>query len=204
MPNHYQQTRFLSSAAQDAQLPPDSGREAAFAGRSNCGKSSAINALCQQRRLARTSKTPGRTQTINFFGIAGDTRLVDLPGYGYAKVGASQRRRWQGLIETYLSARRSLQGLILVMDIRHPLTDYDHQMLHWCGHRGLAVHILLTKADKLKKGPALNTLLAVRRELEGRAVSAQIFSALNKTGLDEAYAVLDRWLGPKDPRDQMS
>ncbi len=199
MSRHYQQARFLSSAAQGTQLPPDHGHEVAFAGRSNCGKSSAINALCQQRRLARTSKTPGRTQTINFFGISENTRLVDLPGYGYAKVGASQRRRWQGLIETYLTARRSLQGLVLVMDIRHPLTDYDRQMLDWCGHRRLAVHILLTKADKLKRGPALNTLLNVRRELDDSVVSAQLFSALDKTGLDEAYAVLDHWLGLNKP-----
>jgi GTP-binding protein len=198
MPKRYQQARFLSSAGRGAQLPPDNGREVAFAGRSNCGKSSAINTLCQQKRLARTSKTPGRTQTINFFAISGDTRLVDLPGYGYAKVGASQRRSWQDLIETYLNARRSLQGVILAMDIRHPLTDYDRQMLHWCDHRGLRAHILLTKGDKLKKGRAVNTLLEVGRELDGRPVSAQIFSALNKTGLEEAYAVLERWLDQTD------
>ncbi len=192
----YHRARFLLSAADARRLPEDGGLEVAFAGRSNSGKSSAINALCNQKSLARTSKTPGRTQLINFFGLIENRRLVDLPGYGYAKVPEKTRRLWQIQIERYLTERESLRGLVMMMDIRHPLTDYDWQMLAWCAHRHLPVHVLLTKADKLKRGPAMSTLHQVRRALaeEGIEATVQIFSALKKTGIDEVHAKLDEWL----------
>lgn len=192
----YQQARFLAAAAEAGRLPPQAGPEVAFAGRSNAGKSSAINALCGQRALARTSKTPGRTQLINCFSLPEGRLLVDLPGYGYAKVPETMRRRWGPMIEGYLRGRASLAGLVLVMDVRHPLTDHDQQMLAWCRARGLPVHVLLTKADKLKRGAAANTLLTVRRRLAelGVDADAQLFSALRRQGLEEAWARLDGWL----------
>lgn len=195
----YRNASFVLSAAKLSQLLPDEGWEVAFAGRSNAGKSSAINRLCDQKSLARTSKTPGRTQLINFFGLDEQRRLVDLPGYGYAKVAEDVKRRWQQTMEQYLSTRQSLQGLILLMDVRHPLKDVDQQLLSWCWHVGMPVHVLLTKADKLKRGAAQNTLLRVRQELAAHSpedlTSVQLFSSSKGTGLDEAYAVLDRWLG---------
>lgn len=193
---YYRQASFLTSAARLEQAPPDAGYEVAFAGRSNAGKSSAINTLCEQKALARTSKTPGRTQLLNFFALDEERRLVDLPGYGYAKVAVDIKRDWQGSLADYLERRRSLRGLIVLMDIRHPLKDYDRQMLDWAASIGLPVHVLLTKADKLKRGPAASTLLATRRELAayGDQVSAQLFSALKRSGVDAAYAVLDEWL----------
>jgi GTP-binding protein len=195
----YRAASFLISAAKLTQLPQDSGPEVAFAGRSNAGKSSAINRLCGQKSLARTSKTPGRTQLINLFQLDDKRHLVDLPGYGYAKVAEEIKRRWQQTMEAYLSERQALQGLILLMDVRHPLKDVDQQLLEWCWQVGMPVHVLLTKADKLKRGAAQNTLLKVRRELESRApeglCSVQLFSALKGTGLPETYRVLDRWLG---------
>lgn len=196
MHNPYAQTRFLISAAEPRQAPPDSGREVAFAGRSNAGKSSALNAITGQKALARTSKTPGRTQLLNFFQINDTARLVDLPGYGYAKVGGDTRARWQRSLAGYLEQRRSLAGLVLLMDIRHPLTDFDRQLLDWAREAGLAVHILLTKADKLKRGAAKAALLQVRRQLEANGLPAtvQLFSALKKEGLEEVWAVLDAWL----------
>lgn len=192
----YQQAHFLKSAAKAAQLPADTGLEVAFAGRSNAGKSSAINALCGQKALARTSKTPGRTQLINVFDLPEGRRLIDLPGYGFAKVPEAVRRQWGHMIGEYLNTRQSLAGLILIMDVRHPLTDHDLQMLAWCTHRSLPVHCLLTKADKLKRGAAQNTLLQVRRSLKetGLEASAQLFSALKYTGLEETWHVLDNWL----------
>ena len=192
----YPKARFLKSAPDARHLPADSGFEVAFAGRSNSGKSSAINTLCNQRALARTSKTPGRTQLINVFELPDDRRIIDLPGYGFAKVPEKVRRDWGRMIEGYLANRASLKGLVLVMDIRHPLTDYDEQMLAWCRHRLLPVHILLSKADKLKFGAAKNTLLKVKQQLKdsGLRVSVQMFSSLKKTGTEEAYAVLDGWL----------
>ena len=177
------------------QAPPDAGYEVAFAGRSNAGKSSALNALTRRKSLARTSKTPGRTQHLVFFELDGERRLVDLPGYGYAKVPEKVRRHWGLAMETYLSGRESLRGLVLMMDVRHPLTDFDKQMLQWCQHAGMPVHILLTKADKLKRGPATSTLLKVQKTLaEQHNVSVQLFSALKHTGEEEARAVLDSWL----------
>ena len=177
------------------QAPPDAGYEVAFAGRSNAGKSSALNALTQRKSLARTSKTPGRTQHLVFFELDGERRLVDLPGYGFAKVPEKVRRHWGLAMETYLSGRESLRGLVLMMDVRHPLTDFDKQMLQWCQHAGMPVHILLTKADKLKRGPAMSTLLKVQKTLaEQHNVSVQLFSALKHTGVEQARAVLDSWL----------
>jgi GTP-binding protein len=191
----YRQAAFLTSAARLSQTPPDSGHEVAFAGRSNAGKSSAINALCDQKALARTSKTPGRTQLLNFFAVDDRRRIVDLPGYGYAKVAEGIKREWQGSLATYLEQRECLHGLMLVMDIRHPLKDYDLQMLDWASHISLPVHVLLTKADKLNRGPAGNTLLKVQAAL--RAIdpmfSAQTFSSLKRAGIDEAHAKLDEW-----------
>jgi GTP-binding protein len=197
MLNRYRQTQFLKSARLPRDYPPDAGVEVAFAGRSNAGKSSALNCLADQRALARTSKTPGRTQLINFFSIDDDRRLVDLPGYGYAKVSLEIKRRWQQEMAAYLERRGSLAGLVLLMDVRHPLTDYDREMLGWCAQRDLPVHVLLTKADKLKRGPAEATRLQVRRALETLHPSAtvQLFSALKRTGLEAALAHLDAWFG---------
>ncbi|HFE32111.1 MAG TPA: YihA family ribosome biogenesis GTP-binding protein [Gammaproteobacteria bacterium] len=194
----YPHASFLTSAAQLTQLPPDEGYEVAFAGRSNAGKSSALNRITRQKSLARTSKTPGRTQLINFFALDDERRLVDLPGYGYAKVAEAVKRRWQETMENYLASRQSLQGLILLMDVRHPLRDVDQQLLSWCWHVGMPVHVLLTKADKLKRGPAQATLLKVREELARQAppgsTSVQLFSALKGTGIDEVQDRLDHWL----------
>lgn len=197
MSGHYNRTRFLKSAPDLGGAPPDAGREVAFAGRSNAGKSSAINAITGIGSLARTSKTPGRTQHLVFFEIDGQRRLVDLPGYGYARVAEAVKRHWRQAMADYLAQRRSLQGLILVMDVRHPLTDYDQQMLDWCHEVQLDVHVLLTKADKLKRGPASAALLQVRRALTNRGLHAtvQLFSAPKRLGLEEAEARLDRWLG---------
>ena len=192
----YRHARFLTSAAKFSQCPPDAGWEVAFAGRSNAGKSSAINSLTGQKKLARTSRTPGRTQLINFFELGPDQRLVDLPGYGYAKVPRAVKDAWNRQLEAYLSRRQSLRGLVLLSDIRHPLSDFDRQMLTWAEQCVMPVHILLTKADKLKRGPAKNTLLAVRGQLAGMRdlVSVQLFSALKHEGHKELIAVLDRWL----------
>ncbi len=192
----YQAAHFLTSVP-DSQLgPTDEGREVAFAGRSNAGKSSALNAITRQRALARTSKTPGRTQQINFFGIDETRRLVDLPGYGYAKVPLKMKQQWERNLADYLRSRQSLQGLILLMDVRRPLTGYDREMLGWCSESELNVHILLTKSDKLKRGPASNALLSVRAQLPALhpGASVQLFSALKKTGVEEAQSILDQWL----------
>jgi GTP-binding protein len=191
----YQQIHFLTSAFEARQFPPDEAREVVFAGRSNAGKSSAINALCQRKGLAQISKAPGRTRTINFFGV--DSRqLVDLPGYGYAQAPIAIRKHWRLLVNRYLEGRRNLQGLILIMDIRHPLTDYDWQLLAWCQMRVLPVHILLNKADKLSRGGALTAAHKVKRLLKARGFEpgVQPFSALRRQGLEEAQAVLNGWL----------
>jgi GTP-binding protein len=196
MKNPFAAAQFLTSAARLGQAPADAGREAAFAGRSNAGKSSALNAIAGHQGLARTSKTPGRTQLINFFRDTDDARLVDLPGYGYAKVPPEVKAQWERHLTAYLKHRESLVGLVLLMDVRHPLTDFDRQMLAWCRDAALEVHVLLTKADKLKRGAAQNTLLKVRRDLAGLhpQVSVQLFSALDGTGLDAARAQLAAWL----------
>lgn len=192
----YQQARFLKSAARLDQAPADRGLEVAFAGRSNAGKSSALNALTGQRGLARTSKTPGRTQLINFFVLDERRRLVDLPGYGYARVPQAVKARWDAELARYLEHRRSLTGLVLLMDVRHPLTDYDRQLIAWAAAGRLPLHVLLTKADKLKRGPASNIRLSVTRELERLHpdASVQLFSATRREGVDELAEVLDGWL----------
>jgi GTP-binding protein len=189
----YHQAKFMVSSPSLQDTPPDVGKEIAFAGRSNAGKSSAINTLTRQNALARTSKTPGRTQMLNFFGINSEQRFVDLPGYGYAKVPLDVKTKWHQLMEIYLTKRKSLCAIVLVMDIRHPLTDFDWQMVEWCEHSNLALHILLTKADKLTFGPAKSTLLQVQRELKDSAIpiTVQMFSALKKTGIDEVHQALD-------------
>lgn len=197
--NPYQQACFIKSAARLNQCPEDNGLEVAFAGRSNAGKSSAINTLVAQKALARTSKTPGRTQLLNFFAVdeTEQRRLVDLPGYGYAKVPPKLKEQWVKMMEGYLQHRQSLRGLVLVMDIRHPLTDFDLQMLNWCHGVSMPVHILLTKADKLKFGAAKATLLQVQKALReaGLDASAQLFSALKRDGVEEVRGVLNRWMG---------
>lgn len=192
----YHQACFLTSAAKLHQTPEDSGYEVAFAGRSNAGKSSAINTLCQQKSLARTSKTPGRTQLLNFFSLDDTHRLVDLPGYGYAKVSETVKREWQTELAHYLEQRKSLKGVILLIDIRHPMKAFDLQMLEWSSEIGLPIHILLTKADKLKRGAAASSLLQMKKTLksmENPNISIQLFSALKKQGIDEVHAQLDRW-----------
>jgi GTP-binding protein len=193
----YHQAKFMNSSPSLKDTPPDVGKEIAFAGRSNAGKSSAINTLTRQNALARTSKTPGRTQMLNFFEINESQRFVDLPGYGYAKVPLEVKNKWHQLMEIYLTQRKSLCAIVLVMDVRHPLTEFDWQMIEWCQHTGLALHILLTKADKLTYGAAKNTLLQVQRELKDISIpiTAQLFSALKKTGIDEVHQALDGLFG---------
>ncbi|NQX87176.1 MAG: YihA family ribosome biogenesis GTP-binding protein [Halioglobus sp.] len=195
----YQQAQFRTSAARLAQCPADIGWEVAFAGRSNAGKSSAINSLTNKKRLAKTSKTPGRTRLINFFDLSAHQRLVDLPGYGFAKVPQAVKKDWGRLLEEYLQTRQCLRGLVLLMDVRHPLQPFDQQLLAWGAMAGMPVHILLTKADKLKRGPALSTLLQVRSQVKDYAnqASAQLFSAFKHQGHAELTAVLDTWLTQK-------
>lgn len=189
----YHQAKFLKSSPNLKDTPPDLGKEIAFAGRSNAGKSSAINTITRQNSLARTSKTPGRTQMLNFFELSNEQRFVDLPGYGYAKVPLEVKQKWHELMEIYLTKRKSLCAIVLVMDVRHPLTEFDWQMVEWCQHSGLALHILLTKADKLTYGAGKNTLLQVQRELKEITIpiTIQLFSALKKTGVDEVHQALD-------------
>ncbi len=189
--------RFLTSADTLAQMPADRGAEVAFAGRSNAGKSSALNTLTGVRALARTSKTPGRTQLVNFFALHGDRRLVDLPGYGYARVPEATRRHWEKLLDGYLRTRASLKGLVIIMDARHPLTPLDHQFLDWCQVADMPAHVLLSKADKLTRGAATQTLRTVERSLAAAypGVTVQLFSAQTRLGLAQAYTVLGDWLG---------
>lgn len=197
---NYRNVQFLISAPTTKECPVDDGAEVAFAGRSNAGKSSAINALTGNKKMAKTSKTPGRTQLINFFSITPSQRLVDLPGYGYAKVPLAVKQQWQHHLEEYLRERESLRGLILLMDIRHPLQEFDRMMIEWAESSSMAVHVLLTKADKLKNGPAKTTLLSVRQTLakHGDRVTVQLFSAVRPQGLDELSQTLDRWLEAVD------
>jgi len=203
----YIQAKFINSSPHLKDTPPDQGLEVAFAGRSNAGKSSAINTLTRQNSLARISKTPGRTQMLNFFEINAQQRFVDLPGYGYAKVPLEVKKKWHELMETYLTQRKSLCAIILVMDVRHPLTEFDWKMVEWCEHTGLPLHVLLTKADKLAYGASKNTLLQVQRELSHVSfpVTIQLFSALKKTGIDDVHAALDRLFKPfQDDQSEIS
>lgn len=191
--SQYPDAKFILSANAAEQFPPDTGREVAVAGRSNAGKSSAINAIVNRRQFARTSKTPGRTRLVNFFSLREDEQLVDLPGYGYARVSAAVQRHWGELLNTYFEVRMSLRGLLIVVDVRRALSDFDRQMLSFADSVDVPVHVLLTKADKLKRGQASSALLGVQKELSGKA-SVQLFSALKRQGVDEARQVLDNFL----------
>ncbi len=202
-PNLFRKACFLTSAPSLHQCPPETGSEVAFAGRSNAGKSSAINRLTQNGKLARTSKTPGRTQLINFFALGDDQlRLVDLPGYGYAKVPLATKQQWQENLAEYLQGRQTLRGLVLLMDIRHPLQTYDTTMLNWAVAGEMPVHILLTKSDKLSRGAGQTTLAQVRQQLKNSKVqdlvTAQTFSAHNGEGLEDLERVIQDWLQPQD------
>lgn len=189
---------FIQSAPSIRQCPPETGAEVAFAGRSNAGKSSAINTLTNNNKLARTSKTPGRTQLINFFALNDSQRLVDLPGYGYAKVPKAMKDEWERNLSEYLQKRHCLKGLVVVMDIRHPMQEFDTMMINWAIEVEMPVHILLTKSDKLKKGPAQSTLLKVRKSMQDAGVddlvTVQTFSALKRAGVDQLQQKLNQWL----------
>jgi len=192
--SQYPEAQFIKSANALNQFVPDNGSEVAVAGRSNAGKSSAINVIVNRRQFARTSKTPGRTQLVNFFSLQEGRRLVDLPGYGFARVSDSMRRHWGELLSQYFNSRESLNGLLLIVDIRRKLTDYDRQMMAFTDEAQLPIHILLTKADKLKRGQMATAVLQVQKEVGDRA-TVQSFSALNRQGEDEARAMLEKFLG---------
>ena len=193
----FSQTTYLKSAAQLKQLPSDQGKEVAFIGRSNAGKSSALNVLTGIKGLARTSKTPGRTQMINFFSLDEGCRLVDLPGYGYAKAPLSVKERWMENVDAYLRVRESLQGLVVVMDIRHPLKPLDQEVIAWAMNCSVPTHILLTKADKLKPAAARKVAREVSEALAcyGGSLSVQVYSSIDKVGVDELKQVLVHWFG---------
>lgn len=190
-------SKFVTSAATPASLPNDLGTEIAFAGRSNAGKSSTINKLCGQKQLARASKTPGRTQLINFFTLGPESMLVDLPGYGYAKASQSKQKQWIELLEYYFSHRQALKGTVIVMDIRHPLQAADQNMIDWCLHHGSKVHVLLNKADKLSRNKAMQQLHATHKALSDQQlddVTLQLFSAADGTGSNEVLKKLSQWM----------
>jgi GTP-binding protein len=191
----YPDVKFVTSAAEAHQLAPDIGREVAFAGRSNAGKSTAINVITQRVGLARVSRTPGRTQLINFFELHPERRLVDLPGYGFAKVPERVRAHWLALMQHYFNVRESLVGLVLIVDSRRGLGEQDVVMLEWVLARGREAHVLLTKSDKINRGEGQRVLKETLAACADTAVTAQLFSALSKRGTDEAREVMDRWLG---------
>ncbi len=191
--SRYPTVSFLKSAHRPGDFCPDLGLEVAFAGRSNSGKSSAINAILGRRDLARTSRTPGRTQLVNFFELGGERRVVDLPGYGYARVAPALRQHWKGLMEAYFGQRSALAGLFLVMDCRRPLTDSDWQMIEFAEARGCPIHVLLSKSDKPGRNEAREALRKASTQLSSRA-TAQLFSAVTGEGLEAARRVLDGWL----------
>jgi GTP-binding protein len=191
--SQYPAAHFIKSANATSQFPGDTGIEVAVAGRSNAGKSSAINVIVNRRQFARTSKTPGRTQLVNFFSLRDERRLVDLPGYGFARVAESTRQHWGELLADYFRVRQSLKGLLMIVDCRRQLTDYDRQMIEFAEGVDLPIHIILTKADKLKRGQAATARLEVQKELGDRA-SVQLFSALKRDGEQEARQVLENFL----------
>ncbi|MDW3051361.1 ribosome biogenesis GTP-binding protein YihA/YsxC [Vibrio sp. 1408] len=195
---HYQNTHFITSAPDILHLPEDEGVEIAFAGRSNAGKSSALNRLTNQKSLAKTSKTPGRTQLINLFKVEEGCHIVDLPGYGFAQVPVEMKNKWQKSLGEYLQKRECLKGLVVLMDIRHPMKDLDQQMIFWAIDSHIPVQVLLTKADKLKSGARKQTLLKVRKQVEtfGGDVSVDVFSSLKGLGVDQLRAKLDTWFAP--------
>ena len=195
----YQQATYLTSAVKISQLPKDEGAEVAFMGRSNSGKSSALNTITGIKGLARTSSTPGRTQMINLFGLDDSHTLVDLPGYGYAKVPRPIKERWEAVTHEYLETRQSLCGVVLMMDIRHPLKETDQEIITWSASCGMPLHILLTKADKLKKSGQRQALQSVQVAMKAFAnVSVQLFSSLERTGVSEVRSVLDQWFASMD------
>jgi GTP-binding protein len=197
----YHQATFLRSGASLNDLPPDNGAEVAFIGRSNAGKSSALNWLCGQKQLARVSTTPGRTQLINYFALDTITRhLVDLPGYGFAKAPKDTQAKWQALIDDYLHTRQSLKGLVLLMDIRHPMQPGDKYLLEWCEEIQMPVRILLSKADKVTRNIARKTLKEVEQQVNPELCAVQLFSTLDKIGLEELVLQLDYWLGIERPK----
>ena len=193
----FPRTEFLTTVARLRDAPGDAVAEVAFVGRSNAGKSSAINTLAGKTRLAFVSKTPGRTQHLNYFSVAPDRYFVDLPGYGFAKAPQDVRKQWDGLLGPYLQTREQLKGLVIIMDIRRPLTEMDWQMLEWFAPTGRAVHVLLSKADKVSRQEQTKTLRQVKADLAdlGCPVSVQLFSSLKRTGVAEAATVMKRWLG---------
>lgn len=195
--SYYSQATFFTSAPDISHLKDDTGIEVAFAGRSNAGKSSALNTLTRQKNLARTSKTPGRTQLINVFELEENRRLVDLPGYGYAKVPMAMKLKWQRSLGEYLQKRKSLKGIVVLMDIRHPFKDLDQDLIQWAVDAGLPVLALLTKSDKLKSGKRKAQLLMARDASLAFMgdVTVQTFSALNRQGLPELESILDNWFG---------
>jgi len=194
-PLNYAKAYFVTSAPDITHLPSDTGVEIAFAGRSNAGKSSALNFLTNQKNLARTSKTPGRTQLINLFEVESNCRLVDLPGYGFAQVPEEVKRKWQRSLAEYLQKRESLKGLVILMDIRHPLKDLDQQMIDWAVQSSLPVMLLLTKADKLASGAQKQQLNMVKEAIlpfQGD-ITVAMFSSLKRTGLEQLKLKLDEW-----------
>ena len=202
LPIQFSKAEFIQSAPSIRECPADTGAEVAFAGRSNAGKSSAINTLTENHKLARTSKTPGRTQLINMFALSETQRLVDLPGYGFAKVPQKMKLQWERNLTEYLKERQCLKGLVLMMDIRHPMQEFDTIMLNSAISNDMPVHILLTKADKLKKGPANSTVLAVRKHMKDSQVddlvTVQMYSSLKATGVKELKKTLTVWLNKHD------
>lgn len=205
MPPSLKQARFVAGAVNLSHAPPDVGHEVAFVGRSNSGKSSAINAITHNSKLARVSKLPGRTQQINFFEIAEQQRIIDLPGYGFAKVPKEVRMQWQALIESYIAERQTLRGLILVTDSRLELTELDWALLDWCRNVSVPVHVLLSKCDKLTRSAGMVALRTAKQQLAaaGSDAQAQLFSALKGDGLAEVEHVINHWLhltGQKNPR----
>ncbi len=195
---HYQNTHFITSAPDIRHLPEDEGIEIAFAGRSNAGKSSSLNRLTNQKSLAKTSKTPGRTQLINLFKVADNCHIVDLPGYGFAQVPLEMKQKRQKSLGEYLQKRQSLKGLVVLMDIRHPMKDLDQQLVIWAIECGIPVQVLLTKADKLKSGARKAQLMKVRKDAQafGGDVSVDVFSSLSGIGVDTLRNKLDQWFAP--------
>ena len=191
--SQYPKAKFIQSANNSSQFVPDTGAEVCFVGRSNSGKSSAINVIVNRRQFAKTSKTPGRTQLINFFMLSDEKRLVDLPGYGFALVSRSKKNHWKEILSQYFEERNTLMGIFLIVDIRRGITDYDLDMLFLSKIHEISVHILLTKSDKLKRGPAQKRLLELKSSLD-KSISIQLFSSLNRQGVDEARTVLDKFL----------
>lgn len=199
-PLNYASASFVTSAPDITKLPPDTGVEIAFAGRSNAGKSSALNTLTRQKALARTSKTPGRTQLINVFELDSGERLIDLPGYGFAKVPMAVKEKWQKALAEYLQKRDSLKGIVVLMDIRHPFRETDQELIYWAADCGIPVLALLTKADKLKQGPRKSTVLQARQAAIAfnGDVQVEAFSSLKRIGVEQLENKLNEWFGSQD------